>query len=209
MNTFISHILLGISLAAPIGPINAAQIERGFNRGFWHSWLIGLGSITADILYMLAVFMGLVQFIEIPIVKAFLWLFGFFVLTYTGIESLLQASKSVELRKELSNSLTKSYLIGFMMSLTNPLTIMFWVGIYGSVLAKTAAMYEHTQLLLYSGSILLGLLIWDVCMAGASSFARGFLNNRTLQVISCISGLSLVGFGLYFGYEAYQLFFST
>ncbi|MGD6817963.1 LysE family transporter [Metabacillus sp. 84] len=206
MNTFISHILLGISLAAPIGPINAAQIERGFNKGFWHSWLIGLGSITADVLYMLAVFMGLVQFIEIPVVKAFLWLFGFFILVYTGIESLLQARKSMELRKAKPCSLKKSYLTGFFMALTNPLTIMFWIGIYGSVLAKTASAYESTELLIYSGSILLGLLLWDISMAFFSSFARGFLNDRTLQAITCLSGLSLIGFGLYFGYEAFILF---
>lgn len=28
MNVFLSYILLGLSLAAPIGPINAAQIDR-------------------------------------------------------------------------------------------------------------------------------------------------------------------------------------
>ncbi|MTH54214.1 amino acid transporter [Bacillus mangrovi] len=206
MNIILNHILLGISLAAPIGPINAAQIERGFNKGFWHSWLIGLGSITADVVYMLAVFLGLVQFIEIPVVKAFLWLFGFFVLTYTGIESLIQASKGLEFQRQRPSSLARSYFVGFMMSLTNPLTIMFWVGIYGSVLAKTASTYQHTELLLYSGSILLGLLIWDICMAGASSFARGFINDKTIQAISWVSGLSLIGFGGYFGYEAFILF---
>ncbi len=37
----LSYILLGVSLAAPIGPVNAAQIDKGLKHGFLHSWLVG------------------------------------------------------------------------------------------------------------------------------------------------------------------------
>ena len=47
--------------------------------------------MAADMIYMIAVYMGIVHFLEIPIVKSFLWLFGFFVLTYTGIECMVGA----------------------------------------------------------------------------------------------------------------------
>ena len=46
MNVFLSYILLGLSLAAPIGPINAAQIDKGIRNGFMHSWLIGVGAVS-------------------------------------------------------------------------------------------------------------------------------------------------------------------
>ncbi|MFL9603607.1 LysE family transporter, partial [Aeromonas dhakensis] len=74
---------MGLSLAAPIGPINAAQIDRGIRSGFMHAWLIGVGAVVADGVYMLIVYIGVVQFLETPIVKAFLWFFGCFVLIYT------------------------------------------------------------------------------------------------------------------------------
>ncbi|BBP86940.1 hypothetical protein BsIDN1_05580 [Bacillus safensis] len=44
--------------------------------------------MAADIVYMLLIYFGVAQLLTAPLVKTFLWLFGFFVLTYTGIESL-------------------------------------------------------------------------------------------------------------------------
>lgn len=204
---FLSYVFLGLSLAAPIGPVNAAQMDKGIKHGFFNAWVLGLGSVTADLIYMLAVFLGLAHLIEIPIVKAFLWLFGFFVLVYTGIEGLL-SSRSMGLSNSRGKeSLQKSFVTGFLMSISNPLTILFWLGIYGSVLAKTAAMYDFEQLLFYSSAIIIGLLIWDISMAFVASGARKLLTAKFLTTITLISSLSLIGFGLYFGFEAYKLLF--
>ncbi|MEH7106985.1 LysE family transporter [Bacillus sp. JJ1764] len=205
MNVFISYILLGLSLAAPIGPINAAQIDRGIRNGFMHSWLIGVGAVLADGLYMLVVYIGVVKFLETEFMQTFLWLFGCFVLIYTGAETMMNAGKL-----ELSNTrgkepLSKSFFTGFFMSISNPLTILFWLGIYGSVLAKTAATYETTQLVLYSSAIFIGLLIWDIAMAGVASSFRKYLTNHLLVIISLLSGVSLIGFGIYFGYQAFTI----
>jgi len=208
MNVFLSYILLGLSLAAPIGPINAAQIDRGIRNGFMHSWFIGVGAVLADGVYMLIVYIGVVRFLETPMVQTFLWLFGCFVLMYTGIESLMNAGK-VHLQHERGKEpLFKSFLSGFLMSISNPLTILFWLGIYGSVLAKTAATYDKTELILYSSAIFIGLLLWDITMAGVSSSFRNFLTNRLLVFISAVSGLSLIGFGAYFGLQACKVLFA-
>lgn len=206
MGVFFSYVLLGLSLAAPIGPINAAQMDKGIKYGFLNAWVLGLGSVLADVFYMLLVFLGFSQFIEIPIVKIFLWLFGFFVLVYTGVEGLLGAGKIVLSNGNRDASLSKSFFTGFFMSISNPLTILFWLGIYGSVLAKTATMYEHTELLYFSSAIILGLVIWDVCMAAVASSFRKLLTTKLLTIITIISSISLIGFGLYFGFEAFKIF---
>ncbi|MDT3427622.1 threonine/homoserine/homoserine lactone efflux protein [Paenibacillus forsythiae] len=210
MDTFISYIILGLSLSAPIGPINAAQLDKGFRSGFWHAWVLGLGAICADILYMLLVYFGVIHLLESPYIKAFLWLFGFLVLIYTGIESIRDAGRiSFSGPRREADSLGKSLLSGFLMSLLNPLSILFWLGIYGSVLAKASEEYPMRQLLLYSGGIVLGILLWDFSMAGTASFFRKFLTNRVLKRLSILSGLSLVGFGLYFGLERPSCSFTT
>lgn len=207
MSIYISYVILGLSLAAPIGPVNAAQMDKGIRHGFIHAWILGLGSVTADIIYMLAVFLGLAHFIEIPIIKAFLWLFGFFVLLYTGIEGLINARTFTFSNNRGQVSLAKSFLTGFLMSISNPLTILFWLGIYGSVLAKTATSYPAEQLFIFSTAIILGLVIWDITMAFVASSARKLLTTKLLSIITVISSLSLIGFGLYFGFEAYKLLF--
>ncbi|MFZ3588718.1 LysE family transporter [Bacillus sp. DJP31] len=207
MSIFVSYIFLGLSLAAPIGPINAAQLDRGLKSGFFHAWLIGLGSVVADIVYMCAVYFGMVHFIEIPMVKAFLWLFGFFVLVYTGIEGIISAEQIGTSKKESNESYLKTFLTGFFMSLSNPLTILFWLGIYGSILAKTATAFSTDQLLLYSSAIIIGLLLWDFTMAAVASIFRRVLTTGVLKAISVTSGLSLIGFGIYFGLQAFYLLF--
>ncbi|GLB59415.1 LysE family translocator [Cytobacillus sp. NCCP-133] len=207
MSIFLGYIFLGISLAAPIGPINAAQLDKGIKNGFFHAWLVGLGAMTADAVYMLAVYLGVVNFLEIPFMKAFLWCFGFFVLIYTGIKSLLSAGKVISSYRGKGESSIKSFMSGFLISLSNPLTILFWLGIYGSVLAKTAAEYDKAHVILYSGAIFIGLLLWDLTMAGVASSFRRFLTGKILAFISILSGFSLIGFGIYFGVEAYKLLF--
>jgi L-lysine exporter family protein LysE/ArgO len=207
MAVFFSYIFLGLSLAAPIGPINAAQLDRGIKNGFWHAWLIGIGSVVADFLYMLVVYFGVVNFLHTPFIKAFLWSFGFFILIYTGIESLLGAGKISSSSRKTDESYLKTFFTGFFMALSNPLTILFWLGIYGSVLAKTAQTVDHAHLILYSVAIFIGLTLWDVSMAALASSFRRYLTDRLLIGISCISGLSLIGFGIYFGWEAIKILF--
>jgi threonine/homoserine/homoserine lactone efflux protein len=173
-----------------------------------HAWAVGLGAVSADIIYMLLVYFGMIHLLDAPFVKAFLWLFGFFVLVYTGVESIKNSGEisAAEWRGD-DVPLLKSYRSGFLMSLFNPLSILFWLGIYGSILAEAANNYPMQQLLIYSGAIVLGILLWDVTMAAASSLFRKFLTVRVLKAISVLSGLSLVGFGFYFGVQAARLLF--
>ncbi|WP_066067914.1 LysE family transporter [Neobacillus soli] len=208
MNVFLSYILLGLSLAAPIGPVNAAQIDRGIRNGFMHSWLIGVGAVIADGIYMLVVYIGVVQFLETAIMQTFLWFFGCFVLMYTGIETFMNAGKVHLEHSRGQEPLIKSFFSGFLMSISNPLTILFWLGIYGSVLAKTAATYDTGQLVLYSSAIFIGLLLWDIAMASVASSFRKFLTSHLLVIISFLSALSLIGFGIYFGIQAFNNLFS-
>ncbi|MED4204702.1 LysE family transporter [Neobacillus mesonae] len=207
MNVFLSYILLGLSLAAPIGPVNAAQIDRGIRSGFLHSWLVGVGAVVADGIYMLIVYIGVVKFLETEFMQNFLWLFGFFVLIYTGIETMMNAGKIHLEYARSKEPLYKSFFTGFFMSISNPLTILFWLGIYGSVLAKTAATYETAQLVLYSSAIFIGLLLWDITMASVASSFRKYLTSQLLVTISLLSGASLIGFGIYFGIQAFQNLF--
>ena len=157
--------------------------------------------MLADGIFMLMVYLGFVHFIEIPVVQIFLWLFGGFVLIYSGVEGIAKTGTITLSDIRQKESVMKSFGVGFLMSITSPLSILFWIGIYGSVLAKTAAATEAADLLLYSSMIFLGLTCWDVFVAMLATGFRRYLNDRSLKVISIISGLSLLGFGGYFGYQ--------
>jgi len=99
MSTFLSYILLGLSLSAPIGPVNAAQLDKGIRFGFWNAWLLGLGAMAADAAFMLIIYFGFAHFLQTPFMKAFLWTFGCLVLIYTGVEGF-QKAKTVKASKQ-------------------------------------------------------------------------------------------------------------
>lgn len=208
MGVFFSYMVLGISLAAPIGPVNAAQLNKGVKHGFFHAWIFGIGALLADVAYMLLVYFGVINFLNTSFMKVFLWLFGFFVLTYSGIESLLGAGKyETRMRNEREASFFKSLASGFAMSISNPLTILFWLGIYGSVLAQTASTESAGQLVSYSAAIILGILTWDVTMAIIAGGAKRLLASNVLTGITIVSSISMIAFGVYFAIQASILLF--
>ncbi|MRR80195.1 amino acid transporter [Bacillus anthracis] len=207
MGIFLSYVFLGLSLSAPMGPINAAQLEKGIRSGVFHAWILGIGALLADVIYMALIYLGVIHFLEKDIIKLFLWSFGAFVLIYTGIESLKNANQFSISNTRNDDSIIKSFFSGFFMSLSNPLTILFWLGIFGSILAKAASSYSKEQLLLYSFGTILGIFIWDIMMASTSSIFRKILNTRILSLITVISGISLIIYGLYFGFQTYQIIF--
>lgn len=208
MNSIFTYILLGVSLAAPVGPVNAAQLDTGIKNGFFHAFIFGFGALTADILYMIMVYFGVGQFIDSPYIKIFLWTFGCFVLTYTGIENLLTLNKiKINMSSGKRIRLRQALLSGFLISLLNPLTILFWLGIYGSILAQTSVSLQDDQLIIFSLAIIVGVILWDTIIAFLSSGARKYLSTRFLIIISLLSSLSMIAFGIYFGIQAYHTLF--
>jgi L-lysine exporter family protein LysE/ArgO len=207
MNIYLSYVLLGLSLAAPIGPVNAAQLDKGIRYGFFYSWLVGLGAMVADAVFMLLIYFGSAHFLQTSFMKTFLWLFGCFVLVYTGIESFQKSDFSVSHRQQTREAPFKTFSQGFFMTLSNPLSILFWLGIYGSILAKTAETYQAWELLVHSMAIFAGIALWDFAMALISSTFKKIGSSGFLTFISRAAGASLIVFGIYFGVQAIRLMF--
>lgn len=208
MHTIIPYFLLGISLAAPIGPVKATLLNLGIKNGFFHAWFFSLGAIATDLTYMFLVYIGIGRFIEYPFIQSILWSFGCFVLLYTGIENLLTMHK-VKLDSNFKRMirLRHAFLSGFLIALLNPLTILFWLGIYGSVLLGGSNKLNDFQIGMYSISILLGILLVDFIMASISSGSRKLLSKNFLNTVSAVSSISMIGFGIHFGILAYQSLF--
>ena len=108
MGIFLSYVFLGLSLSAPMGYINAAQLEKGIRSGFscldpWYR------SLTCRCyLHGTYLFRGN-SFPRKDIIKLFLWSFGAFVLIYTGIESLKMRIKLALVIREMMIQLLKAF----------------------------------------------------------------------------------------------------
>ena len=199
----LSYIVLGLSLSIPVGPINIEMIKRGIKNGFWHSWAVGLGVMSADIVLMLLIYFGVSTYLTTPMAQLIMWIFGFLILVYLGYESIRDAFKEVTISDEVEKETkSKSFISGFLIAISNPLNIIFWIGIYGSVLTTTLNTIGTGQALLYSSAIFVGIAAWDLTVATSVNFGRKFANQRFLKWLSVIAGLVLIGFGVSFGYRA-------
>ncbi|MEK5207665.1 LysE family transporter [Psychrobacillus sp. FSL H8-0510] len=208
MNSLSTYFLLGISLAAPIGPVKATLLNTGIKNGFFHAWFFGIGAIITDIIYMFMVYFGIGQFIDSPYMRIFLWSFGFFVLMYTGIENLLTINNiSMDPKFRKIVRLRHSLLAGILMAFLNPLTILFWLGIYGSILVSGGGEISGIETIIISIAILLGIALVDFLMAFFSSSSRNLLSTSVLKAVSFISSLCMIGFGIYFGIQAFHALF--
>ncbi len=208
LGAIIQQIVLGISLAAPVGPINIEMLKRGIERGFWHAWVVGIGGMTADILFMLLIYFGLSSVFMYTYVQAFMYCTGFFLLFYLGFQSVKQgiSQSNMEYKKEEVGSLKQSFMAGFLIAISNPLNLVFWFGIYGSTLSSLLTKVTKQEAFLYSLCIIVGIIVWNLNIAFSVHFGRTLLKQKALGYITAGAGIILVGYSIHFAYKALQLF---
>lgn len=204
----IQQIVLGVSLAAPVGPINIEMIKRGVQKGFWHAWIVGIGGMSADILFMLLIYFGLSSMFMYTYVQAVMYCFGFFLLFYLGFQNVKQgiSKEDMEYKKEEIGGLRHSYMTGFLIAISNPLNLVFWFGVYGSTLSSLLTKVSQTEALLYSFCIVVGIILWNLNIAFSVHFGRTLFRPRALSYITAGAGVILVAYSIHFAYKALQLF---
>ncbi|MCE7792565.1 LysE family translocator [Salipaludibacillus sp. CUR1] len=204
----IRQIVLGLSIAAPIGPINIEIIRRGINQGFWPSLLVGAGGMSADLIIMFLMYHGLSGFLTLEEVQLALLVFGAGVLSYTGIQGLqsqpqLSDPSFKEMREQNEkSSLLGSYLTGASIAAFNPLNLLFWLGIYGSVLSSTFQNDNPLHAFYINSAVFIGIGLWNLNLSLSVFFGKRLLKKSILKGICLAASLFLVGCGLYFAFKA-------
>ncbi len=179
----LSAIILGLSLAVPVGPICLEIMKRGLSYGFFSALSVGIGGITADFFFMILIYFGLAHFIMIDTVQLVLYFFGSSFLLYIGFQTINHRHRPViQMTTENRNShLFSSYFTGLTIALINPINLMFWFGIYGSTLANLSTNNSTATFLTMTAFLFLGILIWNVCLAFFSKFQRTIFKYNTIS----------------------------
>ena len=122
--TLLSGVIIGFSIAAPVGPIGVLCIRRTLAEGRLHGLVSGLGAATADAFYGCIAAFGL-AFISDFLVQQQMWLrvMGGAFLLFLGIRTILAKPKEKpQDGKKLG--LAGSYGSTFLLTLTNTVTII-------------------------------------------------------------------------------------
>lgn len=189
MEHLLTGLVIGFSIAAPVGPINLLCLRRALTDGRRMGFVSGLGAAAADTTY------GAIAAAGLTAVTAFLighrpWLqlFGGAFLLLLGLLTMRARTP----RREASTPVhvgrvRDAFVSTYLLTLANPMTIVAFTGIFAGLGLgwQTSGTAEGLQLI---GGVFLGSAVWWLLLALlAGTFGR-HLNDGTLRVINVVAG---------------------
>ncbi len=188
-------VLIGFAIAAPVGPIGLLCIQRTLQDGRKFGFVSGLGAASADGIYGAIAGFGL-TFVSGFLVAQQMWLalIGGLFLCYLGVRTFLSepAAKAVYARR---GSLFKAYAATFLLTLTNPITILSFIAIFAG-LGLAAAENNYLEAVSLVVGVFLGSVSWWLLLSGGVSLFRGAFTPARLRGVNVLAGVILMGFGL-------------
>lgn len=207
MELLIKYLFLGITLAISIGPVNIELIKRGVTKGFLPSWLVGIGGMTADFIILFIIYLGLGAYFTSDSVQLIFGCLGSIMLMNIGFQNTRKntsyPNENVDSNTLANGNEKKSFTTGFLLAIANPLNIVFWTGIYSSLLTVTITNLITPLSLI--ASIFVGITISNMILAMMSSMGKSYVKPSNLRFISLTSGIVLIGYGFWMGYTTISL----
>lgn len=203
MSLYFAYIMVGLSIAMPVGAITIEMTKQGLKNGFMHGWAVGIGGMTIDLLLILALYFGIAKVLAIPFIQIPLWIIGALFLFILAYDSIKNADKDITIAGEKVNkSLIKTYRNGLLVAIS-PGNLVFWISVFGAVLADTYAGSESNSFILVAMGIITGILLHDIVLLSIVSMTRKLMNREMIKWTSIVAGILLFGFGCYFLYKFY------
>lgn len=195
-------LLIGFALAAPVGPIGILCIQRTLHRGRLYGLVSGLGAATADAIYGMIAGFGLTMISDFLIHQKFwLQLIGGLFLCYLGFR-VFRSHPSTDSAQAKEDGYLKAFSSILLLTITNPMTILFFMGIYTGMGILNEANSYISSLLLVTG-VFVGSALWWFILSLGVSLLQDRLNIQSLSWINRLSGMLVLGFGVA---ALYQLF---
>lgn len=191
--TFFKGVIIGVTIAAPVGPIGILCIKRTLEQGKWIGFVSGLGAATADGIYGIIAGLGLTVIIHfLTGISMWLQLIGGVFLLYLGVQ-MLRAKPSHEAAKAIrGKNPLKAYLSTLFLTITNPVTILSFLAIFAGLGITTT---EYSGVILAMGVFIGSAIWWLLLSTGIASLSR-FIGKKLFQGIHYASGIVLITFAL-------------
>ncbi len=176
-------LAIGLSIAAPVGPIGVLCIRRTLAQGRAAGLASGLGAATADAVYGSIAAFGLTWASDLLLrQQAWLRLAGGAFLCYLGLRTLLarpaEPAVPAEQRRDgpqngpaalKGRALLGAYLSTFLLTLTNPITILSFAAIFAGLGLASAGRDYLSAATLVLGVFLGSAAWWLLLSAGVGA----------------------------------------
>lgn len=186
----------GIILQIAIGPVFVFILNIAIQYGMLNGLFAVLGVTLVDYLYIILAIFGVGKFLEIQKVKQIFSIISSIVLIIFGIY-LLKKGISFGNSDQLTiikTSLWGSFMSTFILTLSSPLTILFWTSIFTNRVIKYSL--DKNELVLFGLSAGLATFVFLGISVSIFSFLNLMVPLIVFQVLNIFVGVLLIGFGL-------------
>jgi len=189
-------LILGFSIAAPVGPIGIICIRRTLSDGRVAGLMAGLGAASADAIYGSVAGFGITLISNFLVSQQILFkLFGGLFLCYLGIKTFRTKPGSI-VEDHYNKGNSSIYLTTFFLTLTNPMTIISFAAIFSGLgIVDTSTNYSSALLLIIG--VFLGSATWWGLLSTITGSIRSKFNIVSMQWVNRFSGLIILSFGFY------------
>ena len=198
LSLFAKSLLMGLAIAAPLGPIGALCIQRTLARGFAAGLAGGLGTALADAAYAsaaaagFAAFASLLERISLP-----LGLIGGVFLLWLAWKGWPRGAvpQAHAAPAPAARGLWATTLTTFALTLTNPATILSFAAIFAGLgLAETASVGAAVTVV---AGVFAGSMLWWALLSGTVAGLHHRLPAGFALWVARISSVMMAAFGLW------------
>lgn len=196
MPLFLQGLIIGFSIAAPVGPIGVLCIRRSLAYGRRLGFASGLGAATADAFYGAIAGFGLTFISQFLIAQqGWLRLGGGLFLIYLGLRTAVARPSQTPAAEQERPSLRAAFTSTFFLTFTNPLTILSFAAIFAGLGLAAGGGGTAGALVLVLG-VFLGSAAWWFLLSGAAGLLGKRVTLTSLLWVNRISGLIILAFGV-------------
>jgi len=198
LTLFLQASVVGVSIAAPVGPIGLLTIQRTLTHGVGVGLATGLGAALADACYGAVGALGVGWLIErlaaarLPLAWAGAALL--LVLAWrTWRASWVEAPAHAATSRAPAGVWWRSLGSSFALTLANPATILSFVAVFGVLGASAPGPVSPWTMV---GGVFAGSAAWWLLLCGGVGWGRRHLTPALRRGLNRVSALMLAGFAL-------------
>ena len=190
-------IVIGFSIAAPVGPIGVLCIRRSLAEGRRAGLVTGLGAASADAVYGGVAAFGLTAMSSFLVAQRFwLGILGGLFLCYLGARTFVSRPSAAQARVA-PQGLLSAYASTFVLTLTNPMTILSFVAIFAGLGLGIGTSGGYRAAGLMVAGVFTGSALWWLLLSGGAAMFQSRLSATWMQSINRVSGAIIFMFGTY------------
>ncbi len=194
LEVFLSSLLIGLSIAAPVGPIGLLTIQRSLEHGARAGLATGLGAAAADAVYGAIGAYGVSWLVNALVAaRVPLALFGGAFLLWMAWQLLRAPVAQRAANTAPARNGWQYFASTFLLTLSNPATIFSFIAIFGSMAGRAGS---SSPALLVAG-VLIGSALWWLLLSSAVGRLRERFDARWRRRVNRFSAAVLAAFALW------------